>query len=254
MAQAVPSPYLKTNFQSNSNGKDGIEKTPKGVEMGYQYPKPSSEEAHNNEITVNKNVYFYKAPNDFEISPTRKPIKLPTPRKNYKIIFIKAPSSPSLPPVVQLAPQNEDKTLVYVLVKKPEEQPDIVIPTPPPTKASKPEVYFVNYQTRTEQTQKSEQSYGIPQYGRGYYYPPESVNQSDEAKDKSTDGMEQPVEEDDGDKNNQTDKPDKKRAIDGRNYFRGIRSSAIDNDLSGYEQKESRIYYSRPQPRSRAFH
>jgi len=44
-------------------------------------------------------------------------------------------------------PQNEEKTLVYVLVKKPEEAPEITIPTPAPTQPAKPEVYFIRYKT-----------------------------------------------------------------------------------------------------------
>lgn len=54
------------------------------------------------------------------------------------------------PPVIPPPQQNEEKTLVYVLVKKPEEQPDIVIPTPIPTLPSKPEVYFIRYRTQNE--------------------------------------------------------------------------------------------------------
>lgn len=40
--------------------------------------------------------------------------------------------------------------MVYVLVKKPEEQQDIVIPTAAPTQPSKPEVYFIKYKTQKE--------------------------------------------------------------------------------------------------------
>ncbi|XP_037977974.2 FK506-binding protein 5 [Plutella xylostella] len=73
------------------------------------------------------------------------------PQKHYKIIFIKAPTPPTpTAPIIPVQPQNEEKTLVYVLVKKPEEQPDIVIPTPAPTQPSKPEVYFIKYQTQKE--------------------------------------------------------------------------------------------------------
>lgn len=35
-------------------------------------------------------------------------------------------------------------------MKKPDEQPDIVIPTPAPTQPSKPEVYFIKYKTQKE--------------------------------------------------------------------------------------------------------
>lgn len=49
-----------------------------------------------------------------------------------------------------MQPQNEEKTLVYVLVKKPDDQQDIVIPTPAPTQPSKPEVYFIKYKTQKD--------------------------------------------------------------------------------------------------------
>ena len=68
-------------------------------------------------------------------------------------MFIKAPSPPApTAPIIPQLPQTEEKTLVYVLVKKPEEQPDIVIPTPAPTQPSKPEVYFIRYKTQKEES------------------------------------------------------------------------------------------------------
>jgi hypothetical protein len=74
---------------------------------------------------------------------------LPPPQKHYKIVFIKAPTPPPpTAPTIELPPQDEQKTLIYVLVKKPEEQPEINIPTPAPTKPSKPEVYFIRYKTQ----------------------------------------------------------------------------------------------------------
>lgn len=48
--------------------------------------------------------------------------------------------------------QNEEKTLVYVLVKRPDEQPEVVIPTQPPTQPSKPEVYFIRYKTQKQES------------------------------------------------------------------------------------------------------
>lgn len=72
----------------------------------------------------------------------------PPIQKHYKIVFIKAPNPPrQRPPQIPLLPQNEEKTLVYVLVKKPDDPPPITIPTVSSTMPSKPEVYFIRYRT-----------------------------------------------------------------------------------------------------------
>lgn len=75
------------------------------------------------------------------------------PRKHYKIIFIKAPSAPSITQqIAQAQAQSQEKTLIYVLVKKPE---DITIGSGPSAApalpVSKPEVYFIKYKTQKEQ-------------------------------------------------------------------------------------------------------
>jgi Domain of unknown function (DUF243) len=77
-----------------------------------------------------------------------------SPQKHYKIIFIKAPAGGNSYAGSNAAvfPQNEEKTIVYVLSKKPE---NIVgdngeLPTPPPAVTSKPEVFFVKYKTQQE--------------------------------------------------------------------------------------------------------
>ncbi|XP_075153512.1 tweedleE [Haematobia irritans] len=102
---------------------------------------------------IHKHVYVHVPPPEPEYQAPRKPIVVPPPQKHYKIVFIKAPSPPApTAPIIPALPQTEEKTLVYVLVKKPEEQPDIVIPTPAPTQPSKPEVYFIRYKTQKEET------------------------------------------------------------------------------------------------------
>lgn len=73
-------------------------------------------------------------------------------RKRYKIIFIKAPSYPSnSQQFVPQQAQNEEKTLVYVLVKKPD---DAVVPfgadSVSTVPVSKPEVYFIKYKAQKD--------------------------------------------------------------------------------------------------------
>lgn len=95
---------------------------------------------------VQKHIYVHVPPPDQDEIRVQRPIPIAAPQKHYKIIFIKAPSPPQYQaPIIPVQPQNEEKTLVYVLVKKPEEQQDIIIPTAAPTQPSKPEVYFIKY-------------------------------------------------------------------------------------------------------------
>lgn len=75
-------------------------------------------------------------------------------QKHYKIIFIKAPSAPSISEQLLRAQQqqtiNEEKTLVYVLVKKPESVSNIQIPQTIQHTPSKPEVYFIKYKAEKD--------------------------------------------------------------------------------------------------------
>ncbi|XP_030573914.1 extensin [Drosophila novamexicana] len=107
------------------------------------------------ETRVHKHIYVHVPPKDFEEEDAVQPRvhhELGPKQKHYKIVFIKAPSAPALrAPVVPPPPQNEEKTLIYVLHKKPDQEQDIVIPSPPPTKPSKPEVYFIKYKTKKEE-------------------------------------------------------------------------------------------------------
>uniref|UniRef100_A0A1B0A4L5 DUF243 domain-containing protein n=1 Tax=Glossina pallidipes TaxID=7398 RepID=A0A1B0A4L5_GLOPL len=121
------------------------------------------------EAIVTKNVYVHVPPEDHEVYQLAAPQQTAVPKKHYKIIFIKAPSPPA--PYRQVVPppvQDEHKTLVYVLVKKPEEQQPLILPTPQPTEPSKPEVYFIKYR----QHQRPAQQYGPPSAPAAEYGPP----------------------------------------------------------------------------------
>jgi hypothetical protein len=93
-------------------------------------------------------VKLFLAPAEPEFPVTSRPIAPQPVQKHYRIIFIKAPS----PPVATISsfstPQREEKTIVYVLVKKPDEVPEVVQPIPSSTVPSKPEVYFIRYKTQ----------------------------------------------------------------------------------------------------------
>lgn len=104
-----------------------------------------------NEVQVQKHLYFFSAPEEqLEVRQRVNIPKVPQ-QKNYKIIFIKAPTYVGQSRInVPLPPQNEEKTIVYVLVKKPEENGEINVQVAPPLPPSKPEVYFIKYKTQQE--------------------------------------------------------------------------------------------------------
>ncbi|XP_044260778.1 predicted GPI-anchored protein 58 [Tribolium madens] len=147
-------------------------------EAGYSYSAPSAPSssygapapqygAPAQQPVVHKHVYVHVPPPEPEVHAPQRPIQVAAPQKHYKIIFIKAPTPPTpTAPVIPVQPQNEEKTLVYVLVKKPEEAPEIHIPTPAPTQPSKPEVYFIRYKTQKQESGGYPPS-GVPesQYG-----------------------------------------------------------------------------------------
>ncbi|EFN79816.1 hypothetical protein EAI_11022 [Harpegnathos saltator] len=116
---------------------------------------------------IHKHVYVHVPPPEAPDYKPPKHVPVPSPpQKHYKIVFIKAPTppTPTAPALPPLPSPDEEKTLIYVLVKKPEEAPDVVLPTQAPTQPSKPEVYFIRYKTQKE-TQGGE--YGPPGHQPG---------------------------------------------------------------------------------------
>ncbi|XP_052903235.1 LIM domain-containing protein A-like [Anopheles moucheti] len=105
---------------------------------------------------VHKHVYVHVAPEEKEEIHQKVILPTYTKQKHYKIIFIKAPPPPTTSKVVlPQQPVNEEKTLVYVLHKKPELEQEIVVPAPATSKPSKPEVYFIKYKTKKQEHQHS---------------------------------------------------------------------------------------------------
>ncbi|XP_055548939.1 uncharacterized protein LOC129732262 [Wyeomyia smithii] len=111
-------------------------------------PQPTIEEVY-------KHVYVHVPPEDKEDYEAPRVIQ-PAAHKqtHYKIIFIKAPSPPQ-PKTVVLPPQpqNEEKTIVYVLHQKPEHEQEVILQQPEPAKQNKPEVYFIKYKNKEEHKQ-----------------------------------------------------------------------------------------------------
>jgi hypothetical protein len=95
-------------------------------------------------------VYLFAPPPE-PSSPPQPPQVIPYPSKpdkKYEIIFVKSPeAAPPAPVEIQLPPPTEQKTLVYLLVKKPNRGsvPNIKFTQPKKTMPSPPEVFFVKY-------------------------------------------------------------------------------------------------------------
>ncbi|CAH0547680.1 unnamed protein product [Brassicogethes aeneus] len=100
---------------------------------------------------VHKHVYVHVAPEEPEEIRQQAQIQAGVRQKHYKIIFIKAPSYSTQQQII--AQQNalkEEKTLVYVLVKKPDALADINIPAQAQAPINKPEVYFIRYKAQKD--------------------------------------------------------------------------------------------------------
>nr|XP_040235417.1 uncharacterized protein LOC120957333 [Anopheles coluzzii] len=103
---------------------------------------------------VQKHIYVHVPPPEPQQSFQQQIVAPGLRQKHYKIIFIKTPhQQPSAAQLALQQSQTEEKTIVYVLVKKPEAVGDISLPLPAVTKPSKPEVYFIKYRTNTEEVQ-----------------------------------------------------------------------------------------------------
>lgn len=105
---------------------------------------------------VERNVYFYEAPEEhIEYNHGRSRIHTLPTKQRYNVIFVKAPNYASAAPeVIHEHQEIEEKTKVYVLVKHPEAQKPIVVPTTSVKKSDKPDVYVIKYKSSHEAEEK----------------------------------------------------------------------------------------------------
>lgn len=123
---------------------------------GQSYTGQSYDSAQQLPPIVTKHFYFHAAPEDPEERAGPRFVQVGRSRKNYKVIFIKAPTYGSSQQIVPIVPQNEEKTIVYVLSKKPSFNQEVQLPEQPVTEPSKPEVFFIKYKNQ-EEAQKAQQ-------------------------------------------------------------------------------------------------
>lgn len=125
-------------------------------EAGVHYNSVKSPQ----EPIVTKHFYVHAAPEEPDEETGPRFIPLGQSQKTYKIIFIKAPTYSSKSQVIPVLPQNQEKTIIYVLSKKPEFDQTVSLPGPTPTEPSKPEVFFVKYKTQEEADRAQKQIQG----------------------------------------------------------------------------------------------
>lgn len=140
---------FSTGFGSNLGFQQG------GQQQFFQPQRPQPQpqlQPQQQQTIVQKHIYVHVPPPDNEELLPQRQIQTGVAQKHYKIIFIKAPSySAPSQAQISLAAQNQEKTIVYVLVRKPDDfSADLTIPTAAPTPPSKPEVYFIKYKTQKE--------------------------------------------------------------------------------------------------------
>ncbi|KAF2896497.1 hypothetical protein ILUMI_09677 [Ignelater luminosus] len=163
-AQVAPSTNYLPARNSHNIQPSGSYIPPTGNQPSGSYIPPSSanhqpsgsylpSDQHSANLVENqdqKHVYYFAAPDEEEQARFRINIA-PSTQKNTRIIFVKTPSYGNIVPEVISPPsQAEDKTLVYVLVKKPQQDNSITIPASTGVKPAKPEVYFIKYKNQHE--------------------------------------------------------------------------------------------------------
>lgn len=102
---------------------------------------------------ITKQFYTVSAAEDSqEVQPRTKHLLIGRPSRNYRVIFIKAPSAhnEAIRYTAELAPQ-EERTVIYVLSRKQHElEAQDIQPAKQPEIPSKPDVFFIRYKTNEE--------------------------------------------------------------------------------------------------------
>lgn len=148
--------YTPTSYQQTSFAQ------PLSTSYRQSVVQPSAYAAQQQSVhelppIVTKHFYVHAAPEEPEEATVPRYVSLGRNRKTYKVIFIKAPSTSPSTRIIPILPKHEEKTVVYVLSKKPDINQDIQIPEQPVTEPTKPEVFFIKYKT-PEEAEKARQN------------------------------------------------------------------------------------------------
>lgn len=151
--QIQQQPQQQFQQQQTSFGGNAQQQSSFGGSFQQQSVSSSfSQDSQSDELPpiITKHFYVHAAPEEPEESQGPKFVNIGRKQKNYKIIFIKAPTYGFNSQVIPIVQPNEEKTIVYVLSKKPSYNQDVSLPPVPVTEPSKPEVFFIKYKTDNE--------------------------------------------------------------------------------------------------------
>ncbi|XP_064537136.1 uncharacterized protein TwdlZ [Drosophila montana] len=127
------------------------------VRTRFYLPPAASESFATPAPIITKQFYSVSAAEDSEeLQPRSKHLLIGRATRNYRVIFIRAPSAQSeaVKYTAELAPQ-EERTVIYVLSRK---QPELEVHDIQPPRqqhqqqqsSDKPEVFFIRYKTNEE--------------------------------------------------------------------------------------------------------
>lgn len=138
-------PVVRNGQQQTQHNQQSINTAPAEQQIQLQIPIETNS---NNEIEEKK-IVLHLPSQQYHPVQSQLQYPQPPPRKHYKIILLRSPPAPT-PPPQPIVPEIEEQTLIYVLVKKPDEpsvqdleqiqqmQQDAI-------KFNKPEVFFIKY-------------------------------------------------------------------------------------------------------------
>ncbi|XP_061399160.1 uncharacterized protein LOC133334862 [Musca vetustissima] len=121
---------------------------------GYDYPRKNSAPAaggYGVQPVISKRFYIFSGPIEEGVEVQHHDITVGTPRRNYNVVFVKAPVEKQQKIKLRVTPAaNEEKTAIYVLSKKADAPVVETFVQEPVTTTSKPEVAFIKYRTNEE--------------------------------------------------------------------------------------------------------
>ncbi|CAL8137841.1 unnamed protein product [Orchesella dallaii] len=150
--------YEAENENNNDNGGENSDSSTDPPPMSAPPPPPPQESDSSSSKTkrIHKHISIHVPPEEMNSREQETTIirpKLDQPEKHVNIIFIKAPTPDSAKKKTEIIlPESpEQKTIVYVLVKKIDKPEDLIrVRGPAPTSPPKPQVYYIRYKTKPD--------------------------------------------------------------------------------------------------------